>query len=240
MNLFPYLFGSHEGRHQLSAQQIGVWRHRADDVRIHEIDETLPAFGLVPSDPLVSYPQVEHRIAQSENADQLAVGSIPDQEAQSSAVTLRDRDRPSKRSEPEDVTRVALRDSFNQLRLDGLGVHLVAIGELVHEPIKLVAQDTENALLGSSSVDSVNLSNGLLRQDALRPRTIEADRREVRLDFLAERLTIDGRRACRRVFLLRPVLNAVLMGTACDGCASQVRPAPVSATHLCGSLLGVY
>ena len=62
-----------------------------------------------------------------------------------SAIPLGHRNRPPEGRESEDVACVMLGSGFDQLGLNALGVYLITISKFVHEPIKLMAEDMENA-----------------------------------------------------------------------------------------------
>ena len=86
---------------ELPTEEGIVWWESTENIGIHDIDEPFSTRLRVPFDEFVPHRQIEHGVANRNDADQLAIVFVPDQESESPAKAVGYRHRPSQGGKPE-------------------------------------------------------------------------------------------------------------------------------------------
>ena len=85
---------AHEARDELASEKHVVWGNRAQNIRVENVDEALCAVLYIPANEIVARFQIEHRIAERDDADELCVALVPDEIAEAPAIAARHGHRP--------------------------------------------------------------------------------------------------------------------------------------------------
>ena len=125
---------ANEHRHELSPQQQGIRRDRAETIGVHDVIQ-LPRFVfLIPSDPAVARLQGVNGISQTEQADQSAVVFVEYEKPEPSSVSRGDRNAPVEGCVPEKQFVLRAGMHLDEPGTHGSGVHLVSVGDVADQP----------------------------------------------------------------------------------------------------------